>query len=84
MPPFERAIYLEVDDMRKSIAKVAVVAVATVGLAFPGTGAATAAGPGQDYSQHVRTCQKTMGFDGVHNPGRMHQGFAGWDPSHVC
>lgn len=70
--------------MRKSMAKATVVAVATVGLATIGTGAATAAGNGEDYSQHVRTCQKTMGFDGVHNPGRMHHGFAGWDLSHEC
>lgn len=43
-------------------------------------GPATAAGAGEDFGQHVRTCAQTMGFDGVHNPG-MHQGFAGWDPS---
>jgi len=48
----------------------------------PGT--ATAAGAGEDFSQHVRTCVQTMGFDGMDNPGTMHQGFAGWDPSHVC
>ena len=23
-----------------------------------------------------------MGFNGTHNPGVMHQGFAGWDAHH--
>lgn len=46
------------------------------------SGTATADGTGEDFGQHVRTCAQTMGFDGVPNPG-MHQGFAGWDPSHV-
>ena len=46
------------------------------------TGAASAS-TGQDFSQHVRDCQQSMGFDGTMNPG-MHQGRAGWDPSHVC
>lgn len=70
--------------MWKSVAKVVATAVATAALAFAGTGSATAAGTGQAYGQHVQTCAQTMGFDGVHNPGRMHQGFAGWDPSHMC
>ena len=48
----------------------------------PGT--ATAAGTGEAFSQHVRTHAQSTGFDGVHNPGRMHQGFADWGPSHVC
>ena len=78
------SINLEVFDMWKSVAKVVVMAVATAGLAFVGTGSATAAGTGQAYGQHVRTCAQTMGFDGVSNPGRMHHGFAGWDSSHVC
>lgn len=46
------------------------------------TGAASAS-TGQDFSQHVRDCQQSMGFDGTMNPG-MHQGRSGWDPSHVC
>jgi hypothetical protein len=36
-----------------------------------------------EFGQHVVTCTQTMGFDSQHNPG-MHQGYAGWDPSHVC
>jgi hypothetical protein len=59
------------------------VSVATAVMTFAGSGAATAAGDGQDYGQHVNTCAQTMGFDGTHNPG-MHTGFAGWDPSHLC
>lgn len=75
---------VEVDDMWKSVSKVLATAVATAGLSILGTGAATAAETGQDYGQHVRTCAQTMGFDGTDNPGRMHQGFAGWNSSHVC
>ncbi len=54
----------------------AIVAVGSV------TGAASTS-TGQDFSQHVRDCQQSMGFDGTMNPG-MHQGRSGWDPSHVC
>ena len=46
------------------------------------TGAASAS-TGQDFSQHVRDCQRSMGFDGTMNPG-MHQGLSGWSPDHVC
>jgi hypothetical protein len=46
------------------------------------TGAASAS-TGQDFSQHVRDCQQSMGFDDAMNPG-MHQGLSGWSPSHVC
>ncbi len=46
------------------------------------TGAASAS-TGQDFSQHVRDCQRSMGFDGTMNPG-MHQGASGWSPGHVC
>lgn len=35
------------------------------------------------FGQHVRNCAQMMGFDGQMNPG-MHQGYAGWDPSHTC
>lgn len=69
--------------MWRSVAKTVVMAVTTVGLALLGAGTATAANSGQDYGQHVRTCAQEMGFDGMHNPG-MHQGFAGWNPEHVC
>lgn len=69
--------------MWRSAAKLVVVGAATTALALLGSGAATAADSGRDYGQHVRMCAQTMGFDGAHNPG-MHNGFAGWDPSHVC
>jgi len=59
------------------------MAAATAVMTATGSGAATAAGAGQDFGQHVPTCAQATGFDGTHNPG-MHQGFAGWDPSHVC
>ncbi|CAN5617433.1 hypothetical protein BH10ACT10_BH10ACT10_09630 [soil metagenome] len=39
---------------------------------------------GSDYSQHVRACSQSMGFSGTHNPGVMHHGLSGWDPTHVC
>ena len=70
--------------MWQSVAKaIGVAAVAaTMAMFVPAT--ATADGTGEDFSQHVRTCVQIMGFDGVHNPGRMHQGFGAWDPSHVC
>ena len=51
-------------------------AVLTVGAATP----ATAAG---DFGDHVSTCAQTIGFNADHNPG-MHQGRAGWDPTHPC
>lgn len=62
---------------------VGVAAMATT-LAMLAPGTATATDTAEDFSQHVRTCAQTTGFDGAQNPGRMHQGFAGWDPSHVC
>ena len=42
------------------------------------------AGSGPAFSQHVRSCQREMGFTGTHNPGVMHQGLSGWDPGHTC
>jgi hypothetical protein len=57
------------------------VLVAAV-VATPAVALAQSAG-GQDFGRHVSTCARTMGFDGMHNPG-MHQGFAGWDPLHEC
>lgn len=62
------------------------VVVAALGAAFIG---AVAVGPaqaatGREYSEHVRACQQAMGFTGTHNPGVMHQGYSGWDPSHTC
>lgn len=57
-------------------AAVAVAAIIAVGAGAP----ATAAG---DFGDHVSTCAQTIGFSADHNPG-MHQGFHGWDPTHVC
>lgn len=74
---------LEVSGMWQSVVKAVGVAAMATTLAMLVPGTATAAGAGEAFGQHVRTCQQTMGFDGVHNPG-MHHGFAGWDPSHVC
>lgn len=42
------------------------------------------AAEGQDFSEHVRACQGDVGFTGTHNPGVMHQGLSGWEPSHTC
>lgn len=62
-----------------SVGLLLAVAVLALGAV---TGAASAS-TGQDFSQHVRHCQQSMGFDRTMNPG-MHQGLSGWDPSHVC
>jgi hypothetical protein len=61
-------------------------ALAGAAVALAATAAATSAqaSPGSDYSEHVRACQQEMGFSGTHNPGVMHQGFSGWDPTHTC
>lgn len=69
--------------MWHSAAKAVGVAGMATALAMLVPVTATAASTGEDFSQHVRTHAQTTGFDGLHNPGRMHQGFAGWDPSHV-
>ena len=53
-------------------------------LVVPANAASTHDADGQQYSQHVRDCQLTMGFTGTHNPGVMHQGYSGWDPDHTC
>lgn len=70
--------------MWQSAARAAGVAVMAATMAMLVPTAATADGIGEDFSQHVRACEQVMGLDGMHNPGRMHQGFAAWDPSHVC
>lgn len=41
------------------------------------------AGASDDFGQHVASCAQGEGLNGSHNPG-MHQGYAGWDPSHTC
>ncbi len=70
--------------MRRTLTTLAGLAlVGTVMLSGGLTGPASAAS-GTPFSEHVRACQQEMGFTGTHNPGVMHQGFSGWDPSHAC
>lgn len=73
--------------MRRTLTTLACLALTGAVL----SGGAAAAAPGgaagaavAAFSEHVRTCQQEMGFTGAHNPGVMHQGFSGWDPSHTC
>jgi hypothetical protein len=47
------------------------------------TGTTVASASGDDFGQHVVSCQQSTGFDGEHNPG-MHEGYEGWTPDHVC
>lgn len=65
--------------IRTALASAAAVTVLAFTIASPAQAAT-----GEDYSEHVRTCQQDMGFTGTHNPGVMHQGFSNWDPTHVC
>jgi hypothetical protein len=53
-------------------------------VAFPAVGWADAGATGRDFGEQVVTCARDMGFNGQHNPGVMHRGYAGWDPSHSC
>ena len=69
--------------MRKSLTKAAGIMLVAVAMSLPLAGAAHAS-DGSGFSQHVRACSQGMGFDGTHNPGVMHRGYSGWDPSHVC
>lgn len=69
--------------MKTTVTASAGLLVAGVLLALGGVTGTASATTGEDFSQHVRECQQTMGFDGTMNPG-MHQGESGWDPSHVC
>ena len=65
--------------------RLATMTAAGLILVATGAGSAFAAdGTGLDYAEHVRMCQQAMGFTGTHNPGVMHEGFAGWDPNHTC
>lgn len=65
---------------RRAVVAVAGATLAALAMSAP----AHAAAAGQDFSEHVRACQRDMGFTGTHNPGVMHQGLSGWDPSHTC
>ncbi|MGB4892613.1 MAG: hypothetical protein WBP09_13200 [Propionicimonas sp.] len=60
------------------VVAAAMLTLINAGLAF------AADGTGRDYADHVRMCQQAMGFNGTHNPGVMHQGRSGWDPTHAC
>lgn len=64
--------------------RVAAMAAVSVAAVFAVAGPVGADETGRDYAEHVRMCQQHMGFSGTHNPGVMHQGFSGWDPTHVC
>ncbi len=66
---------------RRAVVAVAGATLAALAMSAPAHAAAAA---GQDFSEHVRACQRDMGFTGTHNPGVMHQGLSGWDPSHTC
>ena len=72
--------------MRRTLTALAGIALTgAVVLSGGAAGAATAdTSTGSAFSDHVRTCQQEMGFTGTHNPGVMHQGLSGWDPSHAC
>ena len=64
---------------------LAIIAAAVVTMVSTGAGSALAAeATGRDYAEHVRMCQQEMGFSGTHNPGVMHRGYSGWDPTHTC
>ena len=62
----------------------AAAAVLAGAAAVPAQAVPAQAAAGQDYAAHVRACQAEMGFSGTHNPGVMHRGYSGWDPTHLC
>jgi hypothetical protein len=64
---------------------VVVVGAVLVGLGvLPAAASADIGATGREFGGHVVMCEQTMGFDGQHNPGGMHHGFAAWDPAHIC
>jgi hypothetical protein len=63
---------------RHSLRSTAVVAAALAGLSLAGPAAARSAPTADNFGPHVAHCARTMGFDGIHNPG-MHRGASGWD-----
>lgn len=63
---------------------VTTTAAAMILLVASAGSAVAADGTGRDYADHVRMCQRSMGFSGTHNPGVMHQGYSGWNPDHAC
>ena len=84
----ERALANAPDDWSRDMTtsrRLAMIAASGVILAIASTGTAHAVdGSGRDYAEHVRMCQKEMGFSATHNPGVMHRGYSGWDPTHNC
>ncbi len=38
---------------------------------------------GRDFGQHHSMHARANGFDGDHNPGALHRGFAGWAGHHA-
>ncbi len=68
--------------MRAVVRSLVAVGAVSAGLLFVPVVPAGAA-TGEDFGEHVSTCAQTMGFDATHNPG-MHEGYAGWDPTHEC
>ena len=66
----------------RTFIKVTSAAALTAVVAVAGAALAPASAS-DDFGEHVVACAQGVGLDGSHNPG-MHQGYAGWDPSHAC
>lgn len=60
----------------------ALVAAAAALLAVTAVPAGAGEPGGRHFAEHVRMHASETGFSGTHNPGVMHQGFAGWDAHH--
>jgi len=70
--------------VRRTSRRIAIVATTAIAIVItPAAAWADTGATGRDFGDHVVHCAQTMGFDGQHNPG-MHQGFAGFDPTHTC
>ena len=61
----------------------ALMATAAAAVAMTAAPAGAAEPEARDFADHVRMCQSHEGFDGLHNPGVMHQGLAGWEAHHA-
>lgn len=79
-----RLVIVEVEGTMTRQGRRAGLAVIGAALATLVASAPAYAAEGRDFAEHVRACQQDMGFTGAHNPGVMHQGLSGWDPSHTC
>jgi len=71
---------MEPEPMFKQMARLAAGTGAALTITLGASTPATAAG---EFGEHVSTCAQTTGFSAEHHPG-MHQGFHGWDPTHIC